>query len=270
MTKRGKILRDTSVGNGLIVVNGQQYPFMLEGTWRSEVPPVVGMTVDAEINDAGQIVSLLVVQDSQLSKEQAQAALMAAKGKGAEIFSGIVARVGALNLVALLVLIIGWLFLSAVSIQSPAGAMSFTFWQLLGFLNAKNALDILMQAGTGSASTGIYGFLAFVCLVGPFVRYFWTDKLAVLGGVLPLLFMLIVGVIAHSSLNSALGMGGAGVDPNDPMVKAMSQQVSQAISIGFGVYLSVLACLYFAAMGVKDFLGSRAGAAAPKAFGATS
>jgi hypothetical protein len=259
MTKRGKILRDTSAGNGLIVVDGQQYPFMLEGTWRSEVPPAVGMTVDAEFNDAGQIVSLRVVQESQLTKEQAQAALMAAKGKGAEIFSGIVARIGALNLIALLLLLVGWLFLSAVSIQSPVGNMSFTFWQLLGFVNAKNALDV-MQAGTGSGSAGIYGLLAFVSLVGPFVRYFWKDKRAVLGGVLPLLFMLIVGLIAHSHLNSALGMGGA-VDPNDPMVKEMTQQVSQAISIGFGVYLSVLACLYFAAMGVKDFLGAKAGAA---------
>ncbi len=264
MTKRGKILRDTSAGNGLIVVDGQQYPFMLEGTWRSEVPPAVGMTVDAEFNDAGQIVSLRVVQDSQLTKEQAQAALMAAKGKGAEMFSGIVARVGAVNLIALLVLLIGWLFLSAVSIQSPMGNMSFTFWQLLGFINAKSALDVAMQAGTGSASTGIYGFLAFVCLVGPFVRYFWKDKLAVLGGVLPLLFMLIVGLIAHSSLSPAAALGGTGIDPNDPMVKEMTQQVSQAISIGVGVYLSVLACLYFAAMGVKDFLAARAGTA-PKA-----
>jgi hypothetical protein len=265
MTKRGKILRDTSVGNGLVVVDGQQYPFMLEGTWRSEVPPAVGMTVDAEINDVGQIVSLIVVQDSQLNKEQAQAALIAAKGKGAEIFSGIVARVGAVNLAAILLLIIAWLCLSAVSIQSPAGAMSFTFWQLLGFINAKNALDVFMQAGTGSYSTGIYGLLAFVCLLGPFVRYFWKDKLAVLGGVLPLLFMLIVGLIAHSSLNSAMGVGAAGVDPNDPMVKAMTQQVTQAISIGFGVYLSLLLCLYFAGRAVKDFLDAKAGTA-PKAF----
>src|SRR5580700_2233934 len=265
MTKRGKILRDTSVGNGLVVVDGQQYPFMLEGTWRAEVPPAVGMTVDAEFNDAGQIVSLLVVQDSQLNKEQAQAALIAAKGKGAEIFSGIVARVGAVNLAAMLLLVIAWIWLSAVSIQSPAGAFSFTFWQLLGFINAKNALEVFMQAGTGSYSTGIYGFLAFVSLLGPFVRYFWKDKLAVLGGVLPLLFMLIVGLIAHSSLNSAMGVGAAGVDPNDPMVKAMTQQVTQAISIGFGVYLSLLLCLYFAAMGVKDFLAAKAGTA-PKAF----
>jgi hypothetical protein len=266
MAKRGKILRDTSVGNGLVVVDGQQYPFMLEGTWRSEVPPAVGMTVDAEINEAGQIVSLVVVQDSQLNKEQAQAALIAAKGKGAEIFSGIVARVGAVNLAAILLLIIAWIFLSAVSIQSPAGAMSFTFWQLLGFINAKNALDVFMQAGTGSYSTGIYGLLAFVCLLGPFVRYFWKDKLAVLGGVLPLLFMLIVGLIAHSSLNTAMGVGAAGVDPNDPMVKEMTQQVTQAISIGFGVYLSLLLCLYFAARAVKDFLDANKATTTPKAF----
>jgi hypothetical protein len=219
------------------------------------------MTVDAEFNDAGQLVSLIVVQDSQLTKEQAQAALLAAKGKGAEIFSGIVARVGAINLVAALLLIIGWLFLNAVSIQSPVGNMSFTFWQLLGFVNASNALDVAMQAGTGSSSAGIYGFLAFLCLLGPFVRYVWKDKLAVLGGVLPLLFMLIVWLIAHSKFNSAMGAGAPGVDPNDPMVKEMTQQVSQAISIGIGVYLSVIACLYFAAMGVKDFLGAKAGAA---------
>jgi hypothetical protein len=80
--------------------------------------------------------------------------------------------------------------------------------------------------------------------------------------------MLIVGLIARSNFNSAMGMGGA-VDPNDPMVKAMTQQVSQAISIGLGVYLSVIACLYFAAMGVKDFLASKAGASS-KAFGTAS
>jgi hypothetical protein len=263
MTKRGKVLRDTSVGNGLIVVDGQQYSFTLEGTWKSEVPPAVGMSVDAEFNDAGQIASLRVVPESQLTKEQAQAALTAAKGKGAEIFLGIVARFGALNLIALLLLLIGWFFLSAVSIQSPVGSMSFTFWQLLGFLNAKNAADVLMQGGTGSASAGIYGLLAFVSLVSPFVHYLWKDKRAVLGGVLPLLFMLIVWIIAHHSVNSALGMGGAN-DPNDPMTQEIRQQVSQAISIGFGVYLSVLACLYFAGMSVKDFLGAKT-SAAPKA-----
>jgi hypothetical protein len=257
MTKRGKILRDTSVGNGLLVADGQQYSFTLEGAWKSEVPPTVGMTVDAEIDESGQVTSLRNVSDTQMSKEQAQAALNAAKGKGAEIFSAVVAKVGAINLVAIGILLIGWFFLSAVSIKSPVGSISFTFWQLLGFLNAKNAIDLIMQAGTGKASAGIYGLLGFVCLVGPFVRYFWKDKRALLGGVLPLLFMLIVGLIAHSSINSALGMGTPqGVDPNDPMVKEMAKEVSEAISIGFGIYLSALACLYFGGIAVKDFLAA--------------
>ncbi|MGA2205956.1 MAG: hypothetical protein ABSG10_04410 [Terracidiphilus sp.] len=235
------------------MIEGQQYSFTLEGTWKSEVLPAVGTTVDAEFNDAGQIASLRAVTDSQLTKEQAQAALTAAKGKGAEIFSEIVGRFGALNLVALLLLLIGWFFLSAVSIQSPMGSVSFTFWQLLGFLNAKNALDVLMQAGTGTVSTGIYGFLAVLSLVGPFVYYLWKDKRAVLLGVLPLLFMLIVGLIAHHSVNSAQGMSGAEAQ-NNPYAQEIQQQVSQAISIGFGVYLSVLASLYFAGMSVKKFL----------------
>jgi hypothetical protein len=263
MTTRGKILRDTSAGNGLMVAGGQQYSFTLDGAWRSEVPPAVGMTVEAEMNESGQVTSLRLVSDSQLTREQAQAALTAAKGKGAQIFSGIVARVGAPNLVALLILLIGWFLLSAVSIQSPVGSTSFTFWQLLGFLNAKNAIDVMMQAGTGKPSTGIYGLLGFVCLVGPWVRYFWKDKRALLGGVLPLLFMLIVWLIARSSMNSALGVGAAsGVDPNDPMVQEMTKEISKAISIGFGIYLSALACLYFGGIAVKDFLAANKSAAA--------
>ena len=261
MTKRGKILRDTSAGNGLLVAGGQQYSFTLDGIWKSEVPPAVGMTVETEINESGQVRWLRAVNDAQMAKEQVQAALTAAKGKGMEIFSGVVARVGAVNLIVFLVLLIGWFFLSAVSIQSPVGSMGFTFWQLLGFLHAKNAADVLM-AGAGKASTGIYGLLGFLCLIGPFVRYFWKDKRAMLGGVLPLLFMLIVWLIAHSSMNSALGLGaGSGVDPNDPLVKEMTKEVSNAISMGFGVYLSVLACLYFAGMAVKDFLDANKKAA---------
>lgn len=69
-------------------------------------------------------------------------------------------------------------------------------------------------------------------------------------------------IIAHRSVNSALGMGGAN-DPNNPMTQEIRQQVSQAISIGFGVYLSVIACLYFAGMSVKHILGAKT-SAAPK------
>jgi hypothetical protein len=260
MTKRGKILRDTSAGTGLLVVENQQYPFSLEGVWNSQTPPAAGMTVDVDFDAAGQISSIRAVTDAQLAKEKTDAAVAVAKEKGAAIASGVVAKVGLPNLIALALLLIGWFFLSAVSIKTPLGSMSYTFWQLLGFVNAKNAFDVMMQAGTEKFSSGIYGLLGFIAIVAPFVQYFWKDKRAILGGVLPLLFMLFVGIMAHSGYNSALGAGTGG-DPNDPMVKQIRDQISQAISIGFGVYLSALASLYFAGMGVKNFIAANASSA---------
>jgi hypothetical protein len=50
-----------------------------------------------------------------------------------------------------------------------------------------------IMEGRGSPSAGLYGFLAIVALAGPFLHYFWKDKRAVLAGVLPLLFMLVIG-----------------------------------------------------------------------------
>lgn len=39
---RGKILRDTNAGPGLIFLDGRQLQFTLEEHWRSSTPPKVG------------------------------------------------------------------------------------------------------------------------------------------------------------------------------------------------------------------------------------
>lgn len=255
MTKRGKILRDTSLGAGLLVVENEQYPFTLEGMWKSDIPPTAGMRVDVEFDAAGQVATVRSVGDAQVTKEHAEAALAAAKQQGAVVLSGAVARFGAGNLIALAVLLIGWFFLSAINVTTPVGSISFTFWHLLGLINAKNAFEgVLQGGGLVDSSAGLYGFLALISIVGPFVHYVWKDKRAYLGGLLPLLFMMLVGLLAHSSYNSALG--GTGADANNPFMQQMRDELSKAISIGFGVYLSALASLYFAGMAVKDFLGT--------------
>jgi hypothetical protein len=260
MTKRGKILRDTSLGAGLLVVDGQQYSFPLEGVWKSDVPPAVGMTVDVDLDAAGQVTSVRGVSDSQIAKAQAEAALAAAKSQGTALVSSMTARFGAANLIAAALLLIGWLFLSAVSIKTPIGSISYTFWQLLGFVNAKSAFELMLQAGQSGSGAGIYGLLAVIAIVGPFIHYFWKDKRAMLGGLLPLLFMLLVGLMAHSGFNHAIGAPGG--DPNDPYVQQLRDEMAKAISIGFGVYLSVLASIYFAAMSVKNFMAANAGGTA--------
>ena len=79
MTKRGKVLRDANAGPGLLMVEGQQYPFTLEGVWKSEVPPKPGLVVEVDFDSTGQVTGITAVPESQLAKEQAEAAMAVAK-----------------------------------------------------------------------------------------------------------------------------------------------------------------------------------------------
>jgi len=239
----------------LLIVEGQQYPFALEGVWKSEVAPKPGLVVEVDFDGNGQISSITAVPESVLAKEQAEIALQAAKEKGGQIVGQIVAKVGMPNLVAGLVLMISWFWLNAVAVQIPfGGKFEITFWQILGLLNASNILEVLGSASRSSA--GMYGFFALVCLAGPFVQYFWKDKRAALGGWLPLVFMVIVGIIMRSNINSAIGpmpSGGMYAD----MQRQAQEEMSKAISYGMGLYLAVLASLYFAGIGLKSYLAAK-------------
>jgi len=255
MSKRGKILREPNAGPGLLIVDGQQYQFVLDGLWRSDVPAKVGMAVDVELDSQGQIHGIVFVPESQIAKEQAEVALNAAKEKGAAVASNLVAKFGMPALLAEGLIIVAWFFLTAVSVQVPfGGKIGFTFWQVLGMLNANNVLEILERNGHPSA--GIYGLLGLACLAGPLLHHFWKDKRALLGGMLPLIFMVIVGLMVRSTINNAIG--GAPAGPLAEMQQQAQDEMMKAISIGLGIYLSVLASLYFSGVAAKKFLAARA------------
>jgi hypothetical protein len=258
MKKRGKVLRDPNAGPGLLMVEGQQYLFALEGVWKSEAPPKPGLVVDVEFDQDRQIVAITTVPESQLAKEQAEAAMAVAKEKGAALASGLVAKFGLPTLVAEGLLILGWFFLAAVSLDgSMIGKMQFTFWQVLGFLNSSNMLEAL-GAGRNGPSAGMYGFLAIACLAGPFLCFFWKDKRAHLGAALPLAFMVIVAFMVRSSVHSALGGDSNAQGMFAEMQQKAQEEAMKAISLGLGAYLSVLASLYFAGIGAKKFLVGQA------------
>ncbi len=179
---RGTILRDTSAGSGLIVAAGQQYPFTLEGIWKSEVPPAIGMSVDVELSGDGDVVGISSISDSQIAREQAELALAAARERTGKLGAGAVARFGLWTLIATVILLLGWFLLSAVAIQTPLGKLDFTFWQVLGLLNSSSPLEAALQGSRGAGSTGLYGFMAIVAFAGPFVSYFWSDRRASLAG----------------------------------------------------------------------------------------
>jgi hypothetical protein len=254
MPKRGKILRDPHAGPGLLIVEGRQHQFFLEGVWKSDVPAKPGLAVDLEFDGEGTLKAITAVPEFQLAKEQAEIALAAAKKRGAALASSMVARFGMPQLIATGVLIFSWSFLTTASAHLPfLGELEFTFWQVLGYLSSGNLPQALERHG--SPGTGIYGFLAIVAIAGPFLHHFWKDKRAGLGGLVPLIFMLLIGILVRSSIQNAFG--GSANGPYANVQKQVQEELVKAISLGFGAYLSLLASSYFAVTGTRKFLAAR-------------
>ena len=253
MAIRGKILQGNSGGQGVVTVNGQQFAFAT-ATWQSAIAATPGMTADVEFGPDGTVSRVTQVPDGQITKEQAEAVMNAAKQKGGAVASAAVAKFGLPLLISIGLLLIGWFFLSAVSVQTPFAKFTFTFWQVLGFVNGSNALEAVMS-GASAPSTGIYGLLAILALAGPFVRFFWKDKRAALLGFLPLVFMLFVGIMVRSTISGATG--GAPSGPFADLQRQAQQEMMNAISIGLGSYLSLLVSAYLGWVSVQHFLSAR-------------
>jgi hypothetical protein len=67
MTPRhtGTIIKTPGGTPGLLIVEGQQKPFTLEGVWKSPVAPVVNMAVDLELDDAGFVKGLTALDPQE-------------------------------------------------------------------------------------------------------------------------------------------------------------------------------------------------------------
>ena len=260
MSKRGRILRDTNAGDGLVSVENQQYPFTLEKNWKSDLPPKTGSVVDVDFAADGSLSEVRAVAESVLAKEQAEVALAEIKGKGSAVAAAAVAKFGTANLVAIGVLIISWFFISTLSLNM-ATDVKVTFWQLLKAVNSGNPMIGLSAAVQGGGSGGIYSLLAILALVGPFVKFFWADKRAALAGFLPLALMLLVVIVIYVQINFSGGSSADGGDFSQLMngfAQEASKEMMKSISLGVGTYLGFAASLYFAFIALKDYLVGRA------------
>lgn len=232
MTKRGKVLRDPHAGPGLVMAEGRQYLFVLEGIWKSDAPPRPGMLVDLDLDEGGQARAIYVVSEWQLAQEQAQAGGGQASRKRPPAFS-FASPFGIALLLGTAILAVAWWFLPAFTVQSRLfGRLEFTFWQGLAFLDSQPAFEGLGQRGSSGA--GIYASAAMMALAGPFLFFFWKDRLAILAGLLPLLFTATAGAAVYSAM---VRTTGTGLLPTP----------------GLGIYLAALAGVYLALLAVRQF-----------------
>jgi hypothetical protein len=267
--KRGRILRDTSMGEGLIFVDGQQYPFRLESIWKSEFAPKVNAAIDAEFDDQGRLIAVRAAGSQAVAGEQAAQALGAAQdaakklaadlqAKGLPVVAEYAQKIGYPTLGALAAVLLGWFFLPAVSINmGPLGKNSVTFYQGLKLLNAQGIEALATLGGGGSA--GFYGFLCFLAILAVLLPHVWKDRRAAFGMAAPLALMLLVAVIAYGKISSQMSAGqealaGFGGAEYQQMAQQAADQAAaemrKAISIGFGVYLSLAGALYLAWQGL--------------------
>lgn len=266
--KRGRVLRDTSNGEGLVFVDGAQHAFRLEGMWRSEYAPKVNMTVDVEFDDTGKLVGLRAVSGGSVAGEQASQALDAAsaaakkaaaelKAKGLPALQEWAQKVGYAKLAAFVLLVAGWFWLPVITVKMGfLGNGSATFYDGLRTLNSG-----AVALGGGGGGAGFYGFLAFVALAAVWLPNVWKDARANYGLMLPLAFMVLVVVIAWLKANSQMSEAREAMDAfaNDPQFRKMAEEMAaaarkemwKAISFGFGLYVSVAAALYLAWLGFR-------------------
>lgn len=266
MNKRGKVVRDTNAGTGLISIDGQQFPFELEGVWKSDVAPRVNMVVEVGFAADGRVATVQAVPESQLAREQTEAAVRVAKDRGAALSKEMVARFGLGTLVGMAALVCGWFVFNTITVQISAGySTGLSFWKVLGVLNSP--VGFMNALGGASSGNGAYGLFAVVALCGPLLPFFMRNPLAHLANLLPLLFIVVVCATGYfgfmdgmkQAQGAAMAFGGQqAAAMAAEMASGMMKEALRAVSFGLGAYLSAIASLYFAGRGAIKYLSARA------------
>jgi hypothetical protein len=249
MAKRGRILRDPRQGLGLLMVEGRQYPFLMDRLWRSEVPATPGLVVDVDFDTQGNLNGITAVSQSQARNYEHQPVRRYWSLQSA-IESWLSGSGVFLRLAPTAALLLCWLFLNAVSIHLPFfGRLDLTFWQVLGYLDSDNLRHVTDI--TTNPDAGGWGFLGILALMGPLLPFVWKEPWAHLAGILPLSFITLVGfrivVVMQSVLDPTISSSYRSPD---------TQGMLHAVGLGLGIYLSTSLAIFFAVFSAKQFLAA--------------
>jgi hypothetical protein len=247
---RGTIIKVPDSTPGLLFADGQQRPFLIDGIWRSPVAPAANMVVEMDLDGAGAVTSIMVVDSQQLAREKfsqfsgvAQAAEIARVGVGA-----LAGSMGKAPLIATVALWSAWFFLPAVSISIFLGSKSFTLWELLG-ADLTNA----MRLGTGG-NRGLFGILGIVAIAAPFAAPFLKHPRARLLNALPLAFLFLAIGRVWWAIRQAIGSAGGGEMGQfaKEMAEKAIESMLEALSIGAGTYVVVIASVFLAVQAFRS------------------
>ena len=220
-TSRGRVLRDTTGGEGLLTIEGTQYPFRLDGMWRSDHAPKTNMAVDVDFDDSGAIAAIRAVDPAAAAREQAaklagqagvaakhagKAARQAAaeiKARGLPAVTAYAQVVGVKTLVGMALVFVGWFFLAAVNVDFFGDKVSATYYDMMRVLNNPER-GLATIARQSSAGAGFYGFLTIAALLAPLLPHFVKARRTWLAYCAPAAWMLLAVLIGAWKINSSI------------------------------------------------------------------
>lgn len=248
---RGTIIKVPDTTPGLLISNNCQRQFTLEGVWKSASAPAPNQTVDVELDDAGTIVSLSVVDPAQLARERfnqisskvggaiGDMAKSQSAANAQDILRKVVARIGFVTLGASGLLWIFLFFVTGYKLDMGfIGSQSYTLWDFIGLNMNPN------MGGAPEISHGFWGLIGIVCVFAPIVVPFIANPLAKFGNALPLVYFGIAILVEKSGVNKVLQPAGA-------------PDTGLGFNMQIGGYLSILMCLVLAALILKPSSQSR-------------
>ena len=138
---QGTIIRTPGNSPGLLVVDGRQKTFTLEGVWKSPVAPAVNMAIEIELDDGGSIRGLTARDSQQVAREKLNQIGGAAQQHGKEA-AEIARRVlgnsphgwGRSTMGAAIIHAIAWFSFPALTLGEnfSNAARTLTLWNLVG------------------------------------------------------------------------------------------------------------------------------------------
>jgi hypothetical protein len=238
MTKRGRVQRDTSIGDGVVAVEGKQYVFQLEGMWRSELPSRAGMLVDVTFDSVGVPLYMVAVPDSQIAKEQAEQTLAGAKRHGTAIAGGLKARYGLPVIVAEAVMLIAFFLMPNIAFGNEFAKQNFSGWDAIG-----------LSVNTMSSNDhGLLSLIAIVFLFAPLAASFLQKPWARFLYLAPLAFVVLAFLTIFMQIQNAshAATQAAGDLLGGAAARQVGSGISEMIHVDLGAYLVIVCAIYLA------------------------
>jgi hypothetical protein len=239
---RGAVIKVPDTTPGILSIAGRQQVFSLDGVWRSAVAPTPNQKVEVELDNAGTLLSITVLDQQELVREQLTALGGVAQERGKDIavhvqrfLNALAARMGMATLATAVLIWIAWFLLPAAGISGGGEDIaSFSFRTLLGTNLADQSS--FANPGHGRVLLRYAGLLAIAApFAAPFIKTAWSRFL----NAAPLAATLIGWAVIHENVASGLGQLGA----------------DNPFAFKWGFYVLLLGCLALASSALKKPAG---------------